>query len=271
MPASGEQADHAGVEDQTAAVAHDSKRVLRDKEGPLDVDRHHRVEDVLGVVDDRRVVAEDARVGERDVGEPAEALDGDPHGVVNLIGVGDVGDDVGGALGSDLVGDRGQPVLVDIGQDDLRPLVGEQPGRSGPDLPPPPVMSATLSCSRPMAAAGYRTGLECRTMAGERAGIAPDVAAAGNGGTAAPTVRDATFDVLRRLGLTTIFSNPASTEISLPRRPPPRPALRAGVARGLGRRHGHRLRVSGAANRPSPCCTPPRGWATPSPPWPRRA
>ncbi|MGZ8634162.1 MAG: thiamine pyrophosphate-binding protein, partial [Solirubrobacteraceae bacterium] len=51
-------------------------------------------------------------------------------------------------------------------------------------------------------------------MAGERAGTAPDVVASGNGGTAAPTVRDATFDVLRRLGLTTIFSNPGSTEVS---------------------------------------------------------
>ncbi len=51
-------------------------------------------------------------------------------------------------------------------------------------------------------------------MAGERTGTAPDVAASGNGGTAAPTVRDATFDVLRRLGLTTIFSNPGSTEVS---------------------------------------------------------
>lgn len=37
----------------------------------------------------------------------------------------------------------------------------------------------------------------------------------GNGaaGTAAPTVRDATFDVMRRHGLTTIFGNPGSTEI----------------------------------------------------------
>jgi benzoylformate decarboxylase len=51
-------------------------------------------------------------------------------------------------------------------------------------------------------------------MSGERVGTAPDVAAAGNGGTAAPTVREATFDVLRRLGLTTIFSNPGSTEVS---------------------------------------------------------
>jgi benzoylformate decarboxylase len=51
-------------------------------------------------------------------------------------------------------------------------------------------------------------------MAGERAGTAQDAPASGNGGTAAPTVRDATFDVLRRLGLTTIFSNPGSTEVS---------------------------------------------------------
>ena len=30
-----------------------------------------------------------------------------------------------------------------------------------------------------------------------------------------PTVRDATYDVLRRLELTTIFSNPGSTEVPL--------------------------------------------------------
>ena len=33
------------------------------------------------------------------------------------------------------------------------------------------------------------------------------------------TVRDAAFDVLRRRGLTTIFANPGSTEIAVPRRP----------------------------------------------------
>jgi len=38
-------------------------------------------------------------------------------------------------------------------------------------------------------------------------------AAATEGTSSAPTVRDATFDVLRRLGLTTIFSNPGSTEV----------------------------------------------------------
>jgi benzoylformate decarboxylase len=51
-------------------------------------------------------------------------------------------------------------------------------------------------------------------MAGETMGTARDAAVAGNGGTPAPTVREATFDVLRRLGLTRIFSNPGSTEVS---------------------------------------------------------
>jgi benzoylformate decarboxylase len=50
-------------------------------------------------------------------------------------------------------------------------------------------------------------------MPGEHMGTAQDVAVAGNGGTAAPTVREATFDVLRTLGLTRIFSNPGSTEV----------------------------------------------------------
>ena len=65
-----------------------------------------------------------------------------------------------------------------------------------------------------MAAAGYRTGLECRAMAGETVGTARGATVAGNGGTPAPTVREATFDVLRTLGLTRIFSNPGSTEVS---------------------------------------------------------
>ena len=51
-------------------------------------------------------------------------------------------------------------------------------------------------------------------MPGETAGTAREAAVAGNGGTPAPTVREATFDVLRTLGLTTIFSNPGSTEVS---------------------------------------------------------
>ena len=45
-------------------------------------------------------------------------------------------------------------------------------------------------------------------MPGEHVGTAQDVAVAGNGGTPASTVREATFDVLRTLGLTRIFSNP---------------------------------------------------------------
>ena len=51
-------------------------------------------------------------------------------------------------------------------------------------------------------------------MAGETVGTARGAAVAGNGGTPAPTVREATFDVLRTLGLTRIFSNPGSTEVS---------------------------------------------------------
>jgi benzoylformate decarboxylase len=51
-------------------------------------------------------------------------------------------------------------------------------------------------------------------MPGETVGTARDAAVAGNGGTPAPTVREATFDVLRTLGLTRIFSNPGSTEVS---------------------------------------------------------
>src|ERR1700749_3888584 len=53
-------------------------------------------------------------------------------------------------------------------------------------------------------------------MAGDDVGTARQTAAttAGNGGAPAPTVRDATFHVLRRLDLTRIFSNPGSTEIS---------------------------------------------------------
>jgi len=51
-------------------------------------------------------------------------------------------------------------------------------------------------------------------MAGESVGTARGATVAGNGGTPAPTVREATFDVLRTLGLTRIFSNPGSTEVS---------------------------------------------------------
>jgi hypothetical protein len=47
-----------------------------------------------------------------------------------------------------------------------------------------------------------RSATARETLASERSG---------NGGAPVPTVRDATLDVLRELGLTTIFSNPGST------------------------------------------------------------
>jgi benzoylformate decarboxylase len=50
-----------------------------------------------------------------------------------------------------------------------------------------------------------RSATARETLASERSG---------NGGAPVPTVRDATLDVLRELGLTTIFSNPGSTEVS---------------------------------------------------------
>jgi benzoylformate decarboxylase len=50
-----------------------------------------------------------------------------------------------------------------------------------------------------------RSATARETLASERSG---------NGGAPIATVRDATLDVLRELGLTTIFSNPGSTEVS---------------------------------------------------------
>jgi benzoylformate decarboxylase len=50
-----------------------------------------------------------------------------------------------------------------------------------------------------------RSAMARESLASERSG---------NGGAPAPTVRDATLDVLRELGLTTIFSNPGSTEVA---------------------------------------------------------
>ena len=57
------------------------------------------------------------------------------------------------------------------------------------------------------------------------------------------TVRDATFDVLRRLELTTIFSNPGSTEVPFLAGLPDDLHVRARAARGLGRLDGDRLRA----------------------------
>ena len=107
-------------------------------------------------------------------------------------------------------------------------------------------------------------------MAGETVGTARDAAVAGNGGTPAPTVREATFDVLRTLGLTRIFSNPGSTEVSFLAGLPDDLEFVLGLHEGsvVGMATGYAL---GAARRPSPCCTRPRASATPSPRWPPRA
>ena len=59
---------------------------------------------------------------------------------------------------------------------------------------------------------------------------------------AGATVRDATFEVMRRYGLTTIFGNPGSTEIPFLTDLPVRHPVRPRPPRGLGRRDGHRLR-----------------------------
>ena len=66
--------------------------------------------------------------------------------------------------------------------------------------------------------------------------------ARGSLGLTSRTVRDATFDVFRRRGLTTLFANPGSTEVPFLAGPAGRPALRARAARGVGRRARDRVR-----------------------------
>src|SRR6185312_9096537 len=212
-PRVGQESDDARVEDQAAAVAHDRERVLVHEERALDVDRDHVVEDVLGVVDDRRRVAEDAGVGEGDV-EAAEALGRDAHRRGDLLGVGHVGHDIGGVLGADLVGHEGEALLVDVGQDDLGPLLGEEPRGGGPDAPSAPGDQRDLALESTHGGGRLPHRVRVPAMAGDTVGTARDATVAGNGGTPAPTVREATFDVLRTLGLTRIFSNPGSTEVS---------------------------------------------------------
>ena len=56
-------------------------------------------------------------------------------------------------------------------------------------------------------------------------------------------VREATFDLLRQLGLTTIFGNPGSTEGALPAGFSSRLHLCAGPAGSLGNGDGRRLRA----------------------------
>ena len=60
------------------------------------------------------------------------------------------------------------------------------------------------------------------------------------------SVRDQTFDLLRRRGLTTMFANPGSTEVAFLTGPARRLHVRARAARGLGGRHGHRATRSDA-------------------------
>ena len=193
------------------------------------------VEDVLGVVDDRRRLAEDAGVGERDV-EAAEALGRDAYRRGDLLGVGHVGHDVGGALGADLVGHDGEAVLVDVGQHHPGSLVGEQARRGGADAPSAARDQRDLALESTHGGGRLPHRVRVPAMAGETVGTARGAAVAGNGGTPAPTVREATFDVLRTLGLTPIFSNPGSTEVSFLAGLPDDLALRPGAARGLRRR-----------------------------------
>ena len=58
---------------------------------------------------------------------------------------------------------------------------------------------------------------------------------------AGQTVRDATFDVFREYGLTTLFANPGLDRDPASHRPAGRPPLRARAPRELGRRHGDGL------------------------------
>ena len=59
----------------------------------------------------------------------------------------------------------------------------------------------------------------------------------------ARTVRDAAFDVLRERGLTTIHSNPGSTEVPLLAGLPEDLRFVLGPPRGVGRRHGDRRAI----------------------------
>ena len=88
---------------------------------------------------------------------------------------------------------------------------------------------------------------------------------------AAPTVREATFDVWREYGLTSIFANPGSTEIKLLADLPDDFRFVLGAARGLGRRHGDRLGDRARRARARDPAHDRRASATPSARSPRRA
>src|SRR3984885_494350 len=55
------------------------------------------------------------------------------------------------------------------------------------------------------------------------------------------SVRDAVFDLLRELGIDTIFGNPGSTELAFLTPWPADLRLRSGAARGVGGSNGRRI------------------------------
>ena len=85
---------------------------------------------------------------------------------------------------------------------------------------------------------GPESSVPSASSGGGEAGLRP----VGADAPGTRTVRDRVFDVLRRRGLTTIFANPGLDRGAVPRRAAGRPALRAGAARGLGRRARDRVR-----------------------------
>jgi benzoylformate decarboxylase len=87
------------------------------------------------------------------------------------------------------------------------------------------------------------------------------------------TVRDAAFDVLRERGLTTLFANPGSTEVSLLAGLPDDLHFVLGLHEGsvIGMATGHAIGRGEPAMAIWRSCTRPPAWATPSPRWPPRA
>ena len=120
--------------------------MLRNVERPAHVDRQHALEHVVGVVDDRGDVAEDAGVGERDV-EPAEALDRGRDRSAHLRGVGHVGDGGRRSVVAELIHQGAKFRFVEVADHDARASAVNS-RVAAPMLPAPPVMSAILSLSR---------------------------------------------------------------------------------------------------------------------------
>ena len=89
-------ADHARGHDDAAAVAHLRQAVFAGEERALEVDRHHLVEHVLGIVGHRPDDAADAGIAEQHV-DRAPARDRGFDIGRRVLGVGDVGQHGGGA------------------------------------------------------------------------------------------------------------------------------------------------------------------------------